>query len=83
MSLFILTHVFGFDSLRSKWNTPISFFLFLLKQLEVVFHSFPSVETAMVASGRATRVNQQQGAACFQERGPRVLGVVRARPCQF
>jgi hypothetical protein len=23
MSLFILTHAFGFDSLRSKWNAPI------------------------------------------------------------
>jgi hypothetical protein len=23
ISLFILTHAFGFDSLRSKWNAPI------------------------------------------------------------
>jgi hypothetical protein len=28
MSLFILTHAFGFDSLRSKWNAPILFFFF-------------------------------------------------------
>jgi hypothetical protein len=29
MSLFILNHAFGFDSLRSKWNAPIlSIFLF-------------------------------------------------------
>ncbi len=27
MSLFIVTHAFGFDSLRSKWNAPILFIL--------------------------------------------------------
>jgi hypothetical protein len=27
MSLFILIHAFGFDSLRSKWNAPIFFFI--------------------------------------------------------
>jgi hypothetical protein len=41
MSLFILNHAFGFDSLRSKWNAPIFCFFFplsLLFQGEPLFH---------------------------------------------
>ncbi len=30
MSLFILTHAFGFDSLRSKWNAPIFYYYIII-----------------------------------------------------
>jgi hypothetical protein len=48
--LFILNHAFGFDSLRSKWNAPIFFFLPFLNLETRVFLALSELGLDAVSS---------------------------------